>query len=88
VLDAAATLQLLEHPEPPTGLLPLDGLDLGAHLLQIERTLISEALARSGGVVAHAAKLLGLRRTTLVEKLRKLAAPVAGPAMTDPGDGR
>ena len=26
---------------------------------------------RAGGVVAHAAPLLGLRRTTLVEKLRK-----------------
>src|SRR5690606_41409398 len=33
--------------------------------------LIREALERSQGVVAHAAQLLGLRRTTLVEKLRK-----------------
>jgi sigma-54 specific flagellar transcriptional regulator A len=52
--------------------LPEDGLDLRAHLLEIERKLVSQALARSGGVVAHAARLLGLRRTTLVEKLRKL----------------
>jgi sigma-54 specific flagellar transcriptional regulator A len=52
--------------------LPENGLDLRAHLLEIERKLVAQALARSGGVVAHAARLLGLRRTTLVEKLRKL----------------
>ncbi|HEU4623163.1 MAG TPA: sigma-54 dependent transcriptional regulator [Steroidobacteraceae bacterium] len=52
--------------------LPESGIDLRAHLLDIERKLVEQALARSGGVVAHAARLLGLRRTTLVEKLRKL----------------
>jgi sigma-54 specific flagellar transcriptional regulator A len=41
-------------------------------LFAIEHKLISEALERTGGTVAHAARLLGLRRTTLVEKLRKL----------------
>jgi sigma-54 specific flagellar transcriptional regulator A len=72
LLDEAATIQLLENPQPPDRHLPNEGLDLRAHLLEIERVLVSEALARSGGVVAHAAKLLGLRRTTLVERLRKL----------------
>jgi sigma-54 specific flagellar transcriptional regulator A len=52
--------------------LPENGVDLRAHLTHIERTLISQALERSGGTVAHAARLLSLRRTTLVEKLRKL----------------
>jgi len=52
--------------------LPADGIDLRAHLLEIERTLVIQALARADGVVAHAARLLSLRRTTLVEKLRKL----------------
>ena len=52
--------------------LPETGIDLRAHLLDIEKTLVMQALARSEGVVAHAARLLGLRRTTLVEKLRKL----------------
>jgi len=52
--------------------LPDDGLDLRAHLLAIERSLITQALHRTGGTVAHAARLLHLRRTTLVEKLRKL----------------
>jgi sigma-54 dependent transcriptional regulator, flagellar regulatory protein len=57
--------------ESPTRL-PENGVDLRAHLTHIERTLISQALERSGGTVAHAARLLSLRRTTLVEKLRKL----------------
>ena len=51
--------------------LPEQGVDLRAHLMVIERSLISQALQRSGGTVAHAARLLSLRRTTLVEKLRK-----------------
>ena len=53
-------------------ILPQDGMDLRAHLLAIERRLVEQALARSNGTVAHAARLLNLRRTTLVEKLRKL----------------
>jgi sigma-54 specific flagellar transcriptional regulator A len=57
--------------ESPTRL-PENGVDLRAHLTHIERSLISQALQRSGGTVAHAARLLSLRRTTLVEKLRKL----------------
>jgi len=52
--------------------LPEAGLDLREHLLDIERRLVVQALERSDGVVAHAARLLNLRRTTLVEKLRKL----------------
>ena len=53
-------------------ILPQEGLDLRAHLLAIERRLVEQALERSNGTVAHAARLLNLRRTTLVEKLRKL----------------
>jgi len=52
--------------------LPEGGIDLRAHLLEIERKLVTQALDRCNGVVAHAARLLNLRRTTLVEKLRKL----------------
>jgi sigma-54 specific flagellar transcriptional regulator A len=51
--------------------LPPEGLDLKEHMARIETALIKAALERAGGVVAHAAQLLGLRRTTLVEKLRK-----------------
>ena len=51
--------------------LPPEGIDLKEHLNNIEYSLIMQALGQTGGVVAHAASLLKLRRTTLVEKLRK-----------------
>jgi len=57
--------------------LPEAGLDLRAHLLAIERALVQQALERANGTVAHAARLLNLRRTTLVEKLRKLGIEAA-----------
>jgi len=51
--------------------LPEEGMDLRAYLENLERSLITKALEAAGGTVAQAARLLGLRRTTLVEKLRK-----------------
>jgi sigma-54 specific flagellar transcriptional regulator A len=54
----------------PTSL-PEEGIDLKEHLAQLEIGMIREALVRAGGTVAEAARLLGVRRTTLVEKLRK-----------------
>ena len=57
--------------------LPAEGLDLRAYLTAIERQLIEQALGRTNGTVAHAARLLNLRRTTLVEKLRKLGINTA-----------
>ena len=47
------------------------GVDLRALVARLEIRLISQALELNDGVVARAAKTLGLRRTTLVEKLRK-----------------
>ena len=64
-------------------MLPEQGLDLKAHLQAIETRLIAQALERSGGTVAQAARLLGLRRTTLVEKLRKLGI-ATGESLTEP----
>jgi len=52
-------------------LLPSDGLDLKEHIAQTEIQIIRQALDASNGVVAHAANLLKMRRTTLVEKLKK-----------------
>jgi transcriptional regulator with GAF, ATPase, and Fis domain len=49
-------------------------LDLRSALEALERQLIDRALQRSGGNRTEAAALLGLNRTTLVEKLRKYAA--------------
>jgi len=51
--------------------LPKDNFDLKEHLLNLEHGLIKQALDEANGVVAHAAKRLNMRRTTLVEKLRK-----------------
>ncbi|RLA57953.1 MAG: sigma-54-dependent Fis family transcriptional regulator [Gammaproteobacteria bacterium] len=51
--------------------LPMDGIDLRPHLASIERSLMTQALTQSEWVVARAAKLLNLQRTTLVEKMRK-----------------
>lgn len=58
-------------PEDLDPRLPRDGINLKAHLSNLEVNYIKQALNDSGGVVAHAAKRLGMRRTTLVEKLRK-----------------
>lgn len=52
-------------------LLPEEGVDLKAHLERIEKALIEQSLAVNDGVVARAAELLTIRRTTLVEKMRK-----------------
>jgi sigma-54 specific flagellar transcriptional regulator A len=60
-----------KSPSPAATALPSTGLDLREHLGNIEKQLISSALAQTDGTVAHAARLLKLRRTTLVEKLRK-----------------
>lgn len=63
------TVPFAEYAQVPR--LPREGLDLKEHLAALERSLIQQALDESGGVVAHAAQRLKLRRTTLVEKLRK-----------------
>ena len=52
--------------------LPDDGIDLGAFVANIERELIERSLERTGGNKGQAAKLLNLKRTTLVEKLKRL----------------
>jgi sigma-54 specific flagellar transcriptional regulator A len=51
--------------------LPTTGFDLKDHLTRLEQRYIREALARADGTVAGAARLLGMQRTTLVEKLKK-----------------
>ncbi|WP_198246326.1 sigma-54 interaction domain-containing protein [methane-oxidizing endosymbiont of Gigantopelta aegis] len=55
----------------PVSQLPDSGMDLKEYLNSLESDLIKQALEECNGVVAHAAKLLNIRRTTLVEKLRK-----------------
>lgn len=52
-------------------LLPVNGIDLKDYLSNLERQLIQQALDEASGVVARAAEKLRIRRTTLVEKVRK-----------------
>jgi sigma-54 specific flagellar transcriptional regulator A len=51
--------------------LPVNGIDLKDYLGSLEKALIQQALDESSGVVARAAEKLRIRRTTLVEKVRK-----------------
>lgn len=60
-------LDLVNHEQPFLG----DGIDLKKHLVETELALISKALDDADWVVAHAANYLNMRRTTLVEKMRK-----------------
>jgi DNA-binding NtrC family response regulator len=51
---------------------PDEGLDFDRYISTIERSLIKQSLERTGGNKRQAAKLLNLKRTTLVEKLKRL----------------
>jgi sigma-54 specific flagellar transcriptional regulator A len=50
---------------------PEEGMQLKQHLLEIERTLIKQALGKAEGNVSKTARLLNLQRTTLIEKINK-----------------
>ena len=54
-----------------SAILPPEGLDLKDYLGGLEQVLIQQALDDANGIVARAAERLRIRRTTLVEKMRK-----------------
>jgi DNA-binding NtrC family response regulator len=56
---------------PAAAVLGPDGIDLKQLLADLERAYIREALHLSGGTIARSARLLGLQRTTLIEKMRR-----------------
>jgi DNA-binding NtrC family response regulator len=63
------------EPEPVTSAIvefPDEGIDLPAYLSSIERDLIKQSLERTRGNRNKAAELLRIKRTTLVEKLKRL----------------
>ena len=64
--------QAQETAAASTVTLPEDGMDLDAFVANIERELIQRSLERTGGNKGQAARLLNLKRTTLVEKLKRL----------------
>ena len=73
----AAAQEVEEDPdEDDNGLLmrsslPEEGVNLKEYLSELEINLIRQALEQQDWVVARAADKLGMRRTTLVEKMRK-----------------
>ena len=74
VNDLPAAVRSPRSPTPketPVVGLPEDGTDLRAMLEAVEARMIEEALERTNGNKNRAAELLGLNRTTLVEKLRR-----------------
>ena len=56
---------------------PDGGLDFASYIEGVERSLIRRSLERTHGNKRQAAKLLNLKRTTLIEKLKRLE-PAAG----------
>jgi DNA-binding NtrC family response regulator len=73
VADLPADLQPSNGSSTKPSLdLPADGIDLAALVAQIEKDMIDRALARTEQNKGAAARLLGLKRTTLVEKLKRM----------------
>jgi DNA-binding NtrC family response regulator len=69
-LPSYLRIQVIDF-ERATRRLPETGVDLRELLTELEERFIAEALERTGGNRNRAADLLGLNRTTLVEKLRR-----------------
>lgn len=68
-------VEITEASDRPKGVcldLSPEGIDMPAAIEELERKMISKALQMSDGVKARAAALLGLNRTTLVEKMKRL----------------
>ncbi len=61
----------LSAPTPTAGFFPDTGVDLNQLVDQFETDLILKALEKSDGVKNRAAQLLNIKRTTLVEKIKK-----------------
>jgi transcriptional regulator with PAS, ATPase and Fis domain len=57
---------------------PDEGIDLERYMEGVELTLIKRSLERTQGNKVQAARLLNLKRTTLIEKLKRLERGVPG----------
>src|SRR5262245_24380977 len=71
--DLPEEVRLARAPvEPAEFVLPDEGIELEELVSSFEHTLIRRALERTGGNRRRAAELLHLKRTTLIEKLKRL----------------
>jgi sigma-54 specific flagellar transcriptional regulator A len=66
-----ASMAEINNAHYSTQSLPPEGVNLKELLAELEVNLINQALDAQNSVVARAADMLGMRRTTLVEKMRK-----------------
>lgn len=71
VHDLPKRMQIQQQVEVRKIELGEEGINLKETLEELENRLILDALQRAGGVKNKAAKLLGLNRTTLIEKMKK-----------------
>ncbi len=71
--DLTPDIQQASHAAAaPEVTLPEGGIDFEAYINRVEHGLIRRALEKTGGNKGQASKLLNLKRTTLVEKLKRL----------------
>lgn len=68
---AETNTSVISEITPPLFSIPKSGIDLKQTMIDIEINYIEQALHSQQGVVARAAKLLKMQRTTLVEKMKK-----------------
>jgi DNA-binding NtrC family response regulator len=68
--DAAAPSGWQPEQTPPE--MPDGGVNFDAVVTKVERELLLQSLAKAGGNKMRAAQLLGMKRTTFVEKLKRL----------------
>jgi sigma-54 specific flagellar transcriptional regulator A len=75
-IDVGDLLPEMQEAPPPTTApyvdLPDEGLDLNDYLASIERDLLRRALERTRGNRNKASEVLRIKRTTLVEKMKRL----------------
>jgi len=75
-IDVTDLLPEMQDVPPPTATpyvdLPDEGMDLSAYLSSLERDLIKRALDRTRGNRNEASEVLHIKRTTLVEKMKRL----------------
>jgi DNA-binding NtrC family response regulator len=73
IADLPDEIREFQQPAQSTEVtFPDEGVEMERLVADFEHSLIQRALERSGGNKRQAADLLHLKRTTLIEKLRRL----------------
>jgi DNA-binding NtrC family response regulator len=70
--SGVSRVSMAENLTAPERAIPEEGLNFDAVVTEVERELLLQSLSKSGGNKMRAAKLLNLKRTTFVEKLKRL----------------